>query len=117
MSDHTAAASSIASQSLSNVALVHPLAASKRLETKFASNLGEAQKEGLKKAAAAATQFGLLFFITCSANALAFWQGSRTIATTVGRNGSGVTAGAVYTVNFSICGWYAPRTRTKSPSE
>ncbi|KAL8643364.1 MAG: hypothetical protein Q9226_008405, partial [Calogaya cf. arnoldii] len=89
----------IASECLSNVALVQAFGAGPRLEAKFAVKLQKAQKDGLKKAFAAAAQFGFLFFIAYSANALAFWQGARTIAN--GSN-SGVTAGAVYTVIFLL---------------
>ena len=102
MSDFVAAAMSIAAQSLSNVALVHAFGATKRMEVRFATNLAKAQTEGLKRAVAAAIQFGLLFFIAYSANALAFWQGSKAIATTADSNGSGITAGAVYTVIFLL---------------
>ena len=102
VSDHVAAASAIASQSLSNVALAHAFSARKRLEMKFTSNLAEAQKEGLKKIIAVAIQFGLLFFIIYSANALAFWQGSKTIASSVDGDRSGITTGSVYTVIFLL---------------
>ncbi|KAL8805519.1 MAG: hypothetical protein Q9182_001888 [Xanthomendoza sp. 2 TL-2023] len=99
MSEQIGAATSIASECLCNVVLVQAFGAGPRLEAKFAMKLRKAQRDGLKKALAAATQFGLLFFIAYSANALAFWQGARTIA-----NGSesGVTAGAVYTVIFLL---------------
>ncbi|KAL8681982.1 MAG: hypothetical protein Q9186_001924 [Xanthomendoza sp. 1 TL-2023] len=99
MSKQIGAATSIASECLSDVALVQAFGAGPRLEAKFAIKLHKAQRDGLKKAVAAATQFGFLFFIAYSANALAFWQGALTIA-----NGSdsGVTAGAVYTVIFLL---------------
>ncbi|KAL8821476.1 MAG: hypothetical protein Q9223_000484 [Gallowayella weberi] len=99
MSEQIGAATSIASECLSNVVLVQAFGAGPRLEAKFAMKLHKAQKDGLKKAVAAASQFGLLFFIAYSANALAFWQGARTIAN---GSGSGVTAGAVYTVIFLL---------------
>ena len=102
MSDHIAAAISIASEALSNVALVHAFGAHRRLEAKLSLCLERAKKDGLKKAVAAATQFGLLFFIAYSANALAFWQGSKIIAATADAGGSGITAGAVYTIIFLL---------------
>lgn len=101
-SDRVAAASSVVSQCLSNVALIQALGAESRLETKLAQILGQAQKEGLKRAVLAALQFGSLFIIAYSANALAFWQGSMDIADTVEGNANGVTAGAMYTVIFLL---------------
>ena len=102
ISEHLAAASSIVLQSLTNVHLVHALGANVRLETKLLRNLASAQKAGQKKAVASATQFGCLFLIAYSANALAFWHGSKEIASSVDMAGSGVTAGAVYTVIFLL---------------
>ncbi|KAI4256858.1 MAG: hypothetical protein L6R42_005989 [Xanthoria sp. 1 TBL-2021] len=99
VSEHIGAATAIASECLSNVALVQAFGAGPRLEAKFTMKLQKAQKDGLKKAFAAAAQFGFLFFIAYSANALAFWQGARTIAK---GSDSGVTAGAVYTVIFLL---------------
>ena len=72
MTEHTGAATSIASECLSNVSLIHAFGAHARLEAKFALNLEHAQKAGLKKAVATATQAGFLFFIAYSADALAF---------------------------------------------
>ena len=102
MSDHVAAATSIASESLANVAVVQAFGASARLEVKFAEHLRSAQIQGLKKAFSAAVQFGLMFFIAYSANALAFWQGSRTIARSIIRNDTSSTVGDVYTVIFLL---------------
>lgn len=99
VSEHIGAATATASECLSNVALVQAFGGGPRLEAKFTINLQKAQKDGLKKAFAAAAQFGFLFFIAYSANALAFWQGARTIAQ---GSDSGVTAGAVYTVIFLL---------------
>ncbi|KAL8724860.1 MAG: hypothetical protein Q9166_007714 [cf. Caloplaca sp. 2 TL-2023] len=99
VSEQIGAATSIASECLSNVALIQAFGASARLEAKFTMKLRKVQKIGLKRAVAAATQFGFLFFIAYSANALAFWQGARTIAN---GNGHGITAGAVYTVIFLL---------------
>ncbi|KAL8928056.1 MAG: hypothetical protein Q9172_001111 [Xanthocarpia lactea] len=99
VSEHIGSATAIASECLSNIALVQAFGASARLEARFATKLQKAQKDGLKKAFAAAAQFGFLFFIAYSANALAFWQGARTIAK---GSDSGITAGAVYTVIFLL---------------
>jgi hypothetical protein len=45
-----------------------------------------------------AAQAGLLYFIAFSANGLAFWQGSRQIASAVESNTGGITVGATFTV-------------------
>jgi ABC-type multidrug transport system fused ATPase/permease subunit len=101
VSNHFAAASSIASEALSHVGLVHALGAHSRLEDKFRDHLTSAKKEGIRKAFAAAIQAGLLYFIALAANALAYWQGSRKIADTVQFGGS-ATVGDTYTVIFVL---------------
>jgi ATP-binding cassette subfamily B (MDR/TAP) protein 1 len=102
MSDSIAAASSIASEGLSNVAVVHAFGANARIEGKFSADLMNAQKEGIKKAVVTAIQTGLLYFIAYSGNALAFWQGSKTIADSVGLTGADTTVGTTYTVIFIL---------------
>jgi ATP-binding cassette subfamily B (MDR/TAP) protein 1 len=102
VSDYFGKASAIASESLNHVGLVHALGANARLEEKFSGYLSGARKEGIRKAIAAAVQAGLLYFIAFSANALAYWQGSRKIAETVENGGSGTTAGEIYTVIFIL---------------
>ncbi|KAL8751139.1 MAG: hypothetical protein Q9184_006164 [Pyrenodesmia sp. 2 TL-2023] len=101
-SHHLAAAASIVSQSLSNVALVHALGADQRLESKVTNILSEAQKAALYKGTAAATQFGFTFLVAYSANAVAFWQGSLEIIRAAESGAPDVTAGAVYTVIFVL---------------
>ncbi|KAG8527810.1 uncharacterized protein KY384_007964 [Bacidia gigantensis] len=102
MSDHVASASSIVSQALSNLPLIQVFGASHRLEKKLTTILCDVQTEGLKKAAVAATQFGTMFLIAYSGNAIAFWQGSKEIADTVDGRGAGVTVGSIYTVIFLL---------------
>ncbi|WYZ37540.1 hypothetical protein EsH8_II_001046 [Colletotrichum jinshuiense] len=102
MSDGIAKASSIASEALSHVAVVQAFGAGPRLEAKFSAHMMVAQKEGIKKAAAAATQAGLLYFIAYSANALAYWQGSKAISESVAGRGNGTSVGDIYTVVFLI---------------
>jgi ATP-binding cassette subfamily B (MDR/TAP) protein 1 len=102
MSDHVASAAAIASEGLSNVPIVHAFSANGRLEFKFASDLVKARKAGLKKAVAIGIQSGLIYFIAYAANALAFWQGSISIAEAVERNFEGVTVGSTYTVIFIL---------------
>lgn len=102
MSDAIASASSIAQEALSHIAVVQAFGAGPRLEAKFASTMMTAQKEGMKKAVTAAIQAGTLFFISYSANALAFWQGSRQIADAVENGGNNVSVGRTYTVIFLL---------------
>lgn len=96
------AATSIASSSLSHMTLVHAFNANERLEALFSKHLTACRKDSLKKAMTHAIQLGLLYFVAYSANALAFWQGSRMIADVVAGKTSGVSVGAVYTVIFVL---------------
>lgn len=102
MSDHVASASSIASEGLSNVIVVHAFGANSRLEKKFVASLQKAQRAGIKKAVATAIQTGFLYFIAYAGNALAFWQGSITIANSVGLTGAEASVGVTYTVIFIL---------------
>lgn len=101
MADYFASASAIASEALSHVGLVHALGAQSRLDERFRGHLVNAKREGIRKALAAAVQAGLLYFIAFSANALAYWQGSRKIADTVEFGGDS-TVGETYTVIFIL---------------
>ena len=100
--EYLAEAASLVAQSLTNVPLIYALGATNRLEKKLASILSRAQGEALKKGVAIATQFGFMFLVAYSANALAFWQGSKEIAKLARQGGDGVTAGSVYTVIFVL---------------
>lgn len=102
IADHAAAATSIASGGLSNMVIVHAFSAGSRLEALFAKRIGMAQTDGIKKAIVSSLQIGSLYFIAYSANALAFWQGSREIAAHVADGSSGTTVGNVYTVIFLL---------------
>lgn len=102
MTDAIASASSIAQETLSHIAVVQAFGAGPRLERKFASRMSEAQTQGIKKAFAAAVQAGTLYFIAFSANALAYWQGSRQIAAAVTGSGDGATVGEIYVVIFLL---------------
>lgn len=103
VSDHVAAATAIASAGLSNVSLLQAFGAAPRLQAVFAKHLALAQSEATKKAIVASIQLGCLYFIAYSANALAFWQGSWQIASSVSGTGdSNTTVGAVYTVIFLL---------------
>ncbi|KAG5927849.1 hypothetical protein E4U42_001691 [Claviceps africana] len=102
VSDCFAAAASIASEALSNVAVVHAFNANDRLEAKFTAQLRAARRQGLKKAVANGVQAGLMYFIAYSANGLSFWLGSRMIADNVENNVSGATVGSIFTVIFLL---------------
>ncbi|KAK7718002.1 hypothetical protein SLS57_006149 [Botryosphaeria dothidea] len=103
MSDCVASAAAIASEGLSNVLVVHAFSANARLEEKFAADLMESQKEGIKKAVASGAQAGLMYFIAYAANALAFWEGSKIIANAVANDsGAGATVGSIFTVIFIL---------------
>lgn len=101
-SEHIAAGSSIAMESLSNVMVVHAFRANDRLEAKFAAKMSQATADGAKKAFIAAGQSGLLYFISYSACGLAYWQGSRAIADLVAGYTSGKSVGTTYTIIFLL---------------
>jgi ATP-binding cassette subfamily B (MDR/TAP) protein 1 len=101
-SEFTASASSVASEGLSSLQVVQAYGANVRLEKKFADDLRKAMKAGVRKVVTTAIQTGLLYFIAYAGNALAFWQGSRTIAASVGRDGEQASVGVIYTVIFIL---------------
>jgi ABC-type multidrug transport system fused ATPase/permease subunit len=93
-----AKASSVALEAFSNITVVHAFSANARLEEKFIQVLNPGLSAGVWKSIAMAAQAGLLYFIAFSANGLAFWQGSRQIASAVESNTGGITVGATFTV-------------------
>lgn len=101
-SHYLASATSVVSQSCSNIALIQAFGASKRLEAKLVKVLSKTQKAAVQKGSVAAVQFGFMFLVAYTANALAFWQGSKEIARTAESGSSSTTAGAVYTVIFVL---------------
>ncbi|KAK4185108.1 putative multidrug resistance protein [Podospora australis] len=96
-----AAASNIASEALQHVSVVQAFGMATRLEKVFAKHVAEARAAGTKKGVAAAVQAGMLYFIAYSANALAFWQGSRMVVDTMRGEGT-ETVGQIYTVVFLL---------------
>jgi ATP-binding cassette subfamily B (MDR/TAP) protein 1 len=102
ITEHSNAATSIASSSLSHLMLVHAFNAHARLEKLFADHISASRMDALKKAATHAGQLGFLYFVAYSANALAFWEGAQLIADSVEAGGTGVSVGAVYTVIFVL---------------
>lgn len=101
-SEHLAMASKLVSQSLMNITLVHALSAATRLEDRLHISLFRARREAMYKAFVAAAQFGGMYFLSYAANALAFWQGSRFIASAIQGGASKVSVGDVYTVIFVL---------------
>ena len=93
-----AKASSVALEAFSNITVVHAFSANARLEEKFIQVLTPGLSAGVWKSVAMAAQAGLLYFIAFSANGLAFWQGSRQIASAVESDTGGITVGATFTV-------------------
>jgi ABC-type multidrug transport system fused ATPase/permease subunit len=93
-----AMASSVALEAISNTLVVHAFSANARLEERFVEVLMPALSAGVWKSVAVALQAGLLYFIAFSANGLAFWQGSRQIASAVELNIDGITVGDTFTV-------------------
>lgn len=102
MSTYAAQGSALASEALAAVGIVHAFGANKRLEDKFAAYARDGRKAGTYKAFASAVQSGLLYFIAFSANALAFWMGSRTIADAIKWGGEDASVGTTYTVIFLL---------------
>ncbi|KZL83081.1 abc transporter [Colletotrichum incanum] len=102
MTEAIGKASSIASEALSHISVVQAFGAGPRLEAKFADHMITARKAGMKKAAAAAVQAGLLYFIAYAGNALAFWQGSIRIADSMAGRGDGATVGEIYAVVYLL---------------
>ncbi|OLN96215.1 Leptomycin B resistance protein pmd1-like protein 3 [Colletotrichum chlorophyti] len=102
MTEAIASASSIASEALSHMSVVQAFGAGPRLEAKFADHMITARSAGVRKAAAAAVQAGLLYFIAYAGNALAFWQGSIRIADSMAGRGDGATVGEIYAVVYLL---------------
>ncbi|KAJ4355063.1 hypothetical protein N0V95_003281 [Ascochyta clinopodiicola] len=102
VSGYFSSASAIASEGLNHIGLVHALGASTKLEEKFKSHLSSARTQGIRKAVAAAIQGGTLYFIAYAGNALAYWQGSRKVASFIEAGTGGMTVGDTYTVIFIL---------------
>lgn len=113
MSDAASAASTIASEALSHIAIVKAFGAGPRLEAKFSQDMVESRKAAIKKGMIAAIQAGMLYFIAYSANALAFWQGARIVADTISGRGDG-SVGEIYTVVFILVDGKKPRQQNSS---
>ncbi|KAF5019378.1 hypothetical protein F66182_8608 [Fusarium sp. NRRL 66182] len=98
----SSAASSIASEALSHVAVVQAFGAAPRLEDKFAQHMATSRKYAIIKSSIAAVQTGMLYFIAYSGNALAFWQGSKKIAESVANGDGNTTVGEIYAIVYLL---------------
>ncbi|OAA48785.1 ABC multidrug transporter SitT [Cordyceps fumosorosea ARSEF 2679] len=95
-------ASSVASEALSHIPVVHAFGAAGRLEGMFTGFMLDARSSAIKKAAVASVQTGLLYFIAYSANALAFWQGSIRIGDAAADNSGGSSIGQIYAIVYLL---------------
>lgn len=102
VSEHMAAAASVAQETLGNIMVVQAFRANGRLEARFTKKLDLARRDGIKKAIATSIQSGMLYFLGYSANGLAYWQGSRAIADVVSGELQGMSVGTTYTIIFVI---------------
>ncbi|ESZ93817.1 hypothetical protein SBOR_5812 [Sclerotinia borealis F-4128] len=91
-------ANSIAEGAVKAVQVVQAFDAFEALTNSHHANLIEAMGYGAKKAITGALMLGSVFFIAFSANALAFWQGSKIIDS----QSSTGSAGTVYAIVFLI---------------
>lgn len=102
MSDAIDAASSVASEALNHVAVVHAFGANRPLGAKFNMYMSHAREWGIKKSVYIGAQSGFLYFLAFSANALAFWQGTMAIAAAYSQGDEDMSVGAIYTVVLLI---------------
>ncbi|KJK75859.1 ABC transporter [Metarhizium anisopliae BRIP 53293] len=100
--ESTSHASSIASEALSHIPVVHAFGAAARLEKMFVGHMASARKHAIAKVAVAAIQTGLLYFIAYCANALAFWQGSVRIADAVSDASNSSSIGQIYAIVYLL---------------
>ncbi|ORX81763.1 leptomycin B resistance protein pmd1 [Basidiobolus meristosporus CBS 931.73] len=97
VSDQHSKASTLAEEVFANVRVAQAFNSQDRLSALYDHYLTLAQRQGLLKAIAGALMLGGIFFVAYSANALAFWEGSRLIVSS-----SLEGAGTVYTVIFLV---------------
>lgn len=97
MSDAYSKASVLAEEAFGNIRVVKAFNSQERLAKVYETWLTVAENEGVRKSVAGALMMGGIFFLAYSANALAYWQGSRLI---VKDSMSG--AGDIFTVIFMM---------------
>ncbi|KAH8151197.1 uncharacterized protein LAJ45_04899 [Morchella importuna] len=98
--DYSEKATSVAEGAITAVQVVQAFGAANLLAGKHWELMGPAVSCGIRRAVAGAAMLALVFFVAYSANALAFWEGSRQIAKGLFKGSEG--AGTVYTVVFLI---------------
>lgn len=95
-SKYTESAGRIAESSIHAVKVVQAFGMADKLSQEHYRLLRLSAGFAIRKSISAAMMLGLVFFTAYSANALAFWEGSRLAA------GSGANAGTIYAVVFLI---------------
>ncbi|WFD26395.1 hypothetical protein MNAN1_001375 [Malassezia nana] len=103
MTKHLSDATSIATEALQNLPVVHSFQVQKPLGQLLHAHLRLVRRCGMGRALFAGTMLGCLFFVAYSANALAFHSGSRMVSSNM-RSGDDAssTVGQVYTVIFLL---------------
>lgn len=99
--EQLAHAMGIANELLSNLSIVQAFGAQMPLGVLYGRHLQKAQRSGILRAIAAGVMLGCLFFVGYSANALAFYSGSRIVIDGL-KDGQTQKVGAVYTVVFLL---------------
>lgn len=103
MTKHLSDATSIATEALQNLPVVHSFQVQKPLGQLLHAHLRLVRRCGMARALFAGTMLGCLFFVAYSANALAFHSGSRMVSSNMrSGNDASSTVGQVYTVIFLL---------------
>lgn len=104
MSGHLGDAMGIADEALNNLRVVQAFESQRPLVGLYNRHLHLARRSGVYRACAAAAMLGALFFVGYSANALAFYSGSRQVTAAMARSDGDPSelVGSVYTVIFLL---------------
>lgn len=103
-SSHLSDSSNIASEALDHLRVVQTFEISRPLLKLHSAHLHMVRRTGVLRALCAATMLGCLFFVAYSANALAFFRGSRLIVEDLNdpEGDAAKMVGSVYTVIFLL---------------
>ncbi|KAI9699955.1 MAG: hypothetical protein M1836_002489 [Candelina mexicana] len=96
-SEYTESASSLARGAIDAVQVVQAFGALQILSEMHARLISQSVRFGIRKAIVGAAMLGGVYCVAYAANALAFWKGSRLVA-----SGTGGGAGTIYAVVFLI---------------
>ncbi len=96
-SEYTESAASLAEGAINAVQVVQAFGALNVLSEKHVKLLSQSVRSGIKKSIVGATMLGGVYCMAYAANALAFWKGSRMVA-----SGTEGGAGTIYAVVFLI---------------